>query len=162
MSHATPIKVLMVCTGNICRSPLAECVLRHKAVMRGAKDRLHIDSAGVGDWHVGEAPDPRVREVAARHNVLITGTARQITRRDIQHFDWLVCMDQTHVNHLLDIGADQRKTRLLLTFDARAIGSDVPDPYYGGREGFVTMFHMIDSACESLLEHLLDGHESGR
>jgi protein-tyrosine phosphatase len=155
MPPTSTIKVLMVCTGNICRSPLAECVLRHKAVQRGVKDRLHIDSAGVGDWHAGDAPDHRVREVAAVRGVPITGAARQVSRNDLRHFDLLVCMDQTHREHLLALGADVAKTHLLLRFNPAARTEDVPDPYYGGREGFVAVFDMIDAACEHLLEHIL-------
>lgn len=150
----------MVCTGNICRSPLAECVLRHKSVQRGVKDRLHIDSAGVGDWHSGEAPDYRVREVAALNGVPITGTARQVTRQDLKHFDLLICMDHTHQAHLRSLGADQSKVRLLLQFDPKAPCDDVPDPYYGGREGFVTVFNMINAACEHLLDHVLERNAS--
>ncbi len=146
----------MVCTGNICRSPLAECVLRHKAVRRGVKDRLQIDSAGVGDWHSGEAPDHRVREIAELNGVPITGTARQVTRADLKHFDLLICMDHTHQAHLRSLGADQSKVRLLLQFDPNAQGEDVPDPYYGGREGFVTVFNLIDAACDHVLQHVLE------
>lgn len=149
------INVLMVCTGNICRSPLAECVLRHKAVQRGVKDRLNIDSAGVGDWHTGEPPDHRVREVAAMRGVPITGTARQVTRHDLNRFDLLVCMDRTHHDHLMSMGAEADRTHMLLAFDHNARIADVPDPYYGGREGFVAVFDMIDAACERLLDHVL-------
>ncbi|HVP74125.1 MAG TPA: low molecular weight protein-tyrosine-phosphatase [Phycisphaerales bacterium] len=155
MSLDQPIRVLMVCTGNICRSPLAECVLRHKAALRGVKERLHIDSAGVGDWHVGEAPDPRIKQVASHHGVTMTGTARQVTLQDLRHFDLLVCMDQTHRAHLCDMGCDHAKARLLLEFDPQACSLDVPDPYYGGIEGFHEVFRIVDRGCECLLDRLL-------
>ena len=119
----------MICSGNICRSPLAECVLRHKAMQRGVKDRLYIDSAGIGGWHVGETPDHRVHSVATRHGVPITGTARQVTRDDLTRFDLLVCMDESHREHVLGMGADPDKVRMLLTFDESATHAEVPDPY---------------------------------
>jgi protein-tyrosine phosphatase len=152
----------MICSGNICRSPLAECVLRHKAVERGVKDHLVIDSAGVGGWHVGEAPDHRVCEIARRNNISMTGTARQITRHDLTRFDLLVCMDRTHREHVLGMGADPNKVRMLLEFAAAAARKDegdidVPDPYYGAAEGFESVYRMIDSACGQLLRHVLDG-----
>ena len=157
-----PLRILMLCTGNICRSPLAECALRHKAVQRGVKDRLIIDSAGVGDWHCGEAPDPRVRQVAVHYGVPITGAARQITRNDLKQFDLLVCMDQTHRAHVLEMGCGPDRARLLLEFDPQATSVDVPDPYYGGIEGFHEIYRMIDRACEGLLDHLLAGEGRDR
>jgi protein-tyrosine phosphatase len=157
-----PLRILMVCTGNICRSPLAECVLRHKAAQRGVKERLHIDSAGVGDWHAGEAPDPRVRQVASHYGVPMTGAARQVTQSDLKQFDLLVCMDQTHRAHLCGMGCDDARMRLLLEFDPDCGAVDVPDPYYGGIEGFHTIYRMIDRACERLLDHLLAIEGRGR
>jgi protein-tyrosine phosphatase len=154
---ARPTRILMICTGNICRSPLAECVLRHKAVRRGAKERVEVDSAGIGDWHAGEAPDHRVRAVAELNGVTMTGSARQVTRHDIRQFDLLVCMDHTHRSHLLGMGADEDKARLLLDFDPHSPVSDVPDPYYGGIEGFHAIYRMIDRACDHLLDHVLEG-----
>lgn len=156
MAADRPTRVLAICTGNICRSPLAECVLRHKAALRGVKNHLHIDSAGIGDWHTGEAPDPRVCSVAQRHGVPMTGTARIVTRPDLSHFDLLVCMDRTHQSHLLTMGAQTSKVRLLLSFDPEAQQDEVPDPYYGGADGFEQVFQMIDSACDHLLSSLVD------
>ena len=155
----------MICSGNICRSPLAECVLRHKAVQRGVKDRVFIDSAGIGGWHVGEAPDHRVCDVARRNGVSMTGTARQITQQDLRRFDMLVCMDHTHRDNVLAMGAEPDRVRMLLEFaGASATGTDpdVPDPYYGGIEGFENVYRMIDSACHHLLEYLIDGRAQAR
>ena len=157
MSSVTPHKILMICSGNICRSPLAECVLRHHAAQRGVKDRLHIDSAGIGDWHCGETPDPRARAVARKHGVVMSGSARQVTKHDLAHFDLLICMDETHRAHLRSMGADESKVRMLLEFDPDARETDVPDPYYGGDEGFETVFRMVDAACQRLLDQVLNG-----
>ena len=126
-------------------------------MQRGVKDRLDIDSAGIGDWHCGEAPDRRAAAVAKKHGVMMTGTARMITRHDLQRFDLLVCMDETHRAHLRSMGADQSKVRMLMEFDPSARETDVPDPYYGGDEGFEHVFRMVDSACQRLLDHVLNG-----
>jgi protein-tyrosine phosphatase len=126
-------------------------------VQRGVKDRLDIDSAGIGDWHTGEAPDRRACAVAKKNGVLMTGTARMITRHDLQRFDLLVCMDETHRAHLRSMGADESKVRMLMEFDPGAVETDVPDPYYGGDEGFEHVFRIVDSACQRLLDHVLNG-----
>jgi protein-tyrosine phosphatase len=157
-------RICFICMGNICRSPLAENVLRHKARHRGVDDRFLIDSAGTGGWHAGEPPDPRVRRVASSHGVPMTGTARQVCRDDFARFDHLVCMDDENREHLLAMGAPPQKVRLLLECD-RASGSggggggaacrEVPDPYYGGQDGFENVFRLVDSACDALLDELL-------
>src|SRR4051794_20991271 len=88
-----PIRILMICMGNICRSPLAESVLRHKVRERGVEHLFEIDSAGTGGWHAGERPDPRVRRIAASKGIEMTCTARQVTRDDFTRFEHLLCMD---------------------------------------------------------------------
>lgn len=150
-----PISVLFVCMGNICRSPLAEGLFRHKARTRGAGGRFVIDSAGTGGWHVGERADGRVREVASRHGVDLDGRSRQVTAEDFGRFDLLVCMDKENRRHLAQLGAPAAKLRLLLECDPAATVREVPDPYYGGRRGFETVYGLVDSACEALLDELL-------
>jgi protein-tyrosine phosphatase len=150
-----PIRILFVCMGNICRSPLAECVFVHKARERGVHDRFEIDSAGTGGWHVGERPDGRMRAVAERNGVTLDGRARQVKRRDFERFDLLVCMDENNRHDLLDLGAPESKIRPLLTFDAAKQFGEVPDPYYGGADGFNLVYRLVDAACEGLLDHLL-------
>jgi len=150
-----PISVLFVCMGNICRSPLAEGLLGHKARGRGAETRFVIDSAGTGGWHVGERPDGRVREIANRHGVDLNGRARQVTPQDFDRFDHVICMDDENRRQLEQAGAPAEKLRLLLECDPAAALREVPDPYYGGRRGFETVYDLIDSACEALLDELL-------
>lgn len=150
-----PQKICFVCMGNICRSPLAANVFRHKAKQRGCEALFIVESAGTGGWHAGEAPDPRVRRVAAAHGVPMTGTARQIRVDDFAAFDWLFCMDDENREQLLAMGAPPEKVRLLLACDPRAGCREVPDPYYGGADGFENVYKLVDSACDALLDELL-------
>ncbi len=149
------IGVLFVCMGNICRSPLAEGVFLRKADGRGAADRFLVDSAGTGGWHTGARADPRVREVAGRHGVTLAGTARQVCPADFDRFDHIICMDDANRDDLLDRGAPPQRIRLLLEIDPRQSMREVPDPYYGGVDGFEAIYEMIDNACEALLVELL-------
>ena len=118
--------------------------------------RFVVDSAGTGAWHVGDAPDPRSRAVAERHGVRLSGSARRVVRTDFVRFDHLICMDEENRESLLQMGAPSRKLSLLLEHDPAATLLEVPDPYYGGRDGFDTVFGLVDSACEALLQRLLD------
>src|SRR5688572_30769053 len=115
MAAGNPIRLCFVCMGNICRSPLAANVFRHKAKQRGVEDHFEVESAGTGGWHSGEAPDARARRTAAAHGVPMTGTARQIKRGDFDRFDLLLCMDDENRDHLLAMGAPPAKVRLLLS-----------------------------------------------
>jgi len=155
------IGVLFVCMGNLCRSPLAEGVFRHQAVQRGAADLFLIDSAGTGDWHVGEEADERVRRVAARRGVNLDGTARQVKRRDFRRFDYILCMDEDNREDLLEMGAPAGKVRLLLECDPQAPMHEVPDPYFGDLDGFELVYRLLDSACRALLDQLLAEHAAG-
>jgi protein-tyrosine phosphatase len=153
--------ILFVCMGNLCRSPLAEGVFRHKATERGVAERFHIESAGTGGWHAGEPADHRVCEVAVRNGVTLDGTARQITRHDFSRFDHILCMDEDNREDLLAMGVPREKLRLLLECDRNASMHEVPDPYYGGAEGFELVYRLVDAACDALLEELLaDGEAS--
>ncbi len=155
MGHAGTIRLLFICAGNICRSPLAEGVFRHRARERGALARFHVDSAGPGAGHAGEPADQRARDVAARHGIVLNGVARQVTRKDFTRFDLLLCADAENLDTLLDRGAHPEKTRLLLSFDPGATLREVPDPYGGGRADFETVFRLVDSASTALLDQLL-------
>jgi protein-tyrosine phosphatase len=151
----TPVSVLMVCMGNICRSPMAECVFRHKARQRGVEAMFNVDSAGTGNWHVGEPPDHRIQRVAQINGIELVGNARQIHRDDFARFDHIICMDAANLEHLLAMGAPANRTRLLLdVLPAQAV-REVPDPYYGGDEGFSEVFRLVDAACDALLDELL-------
>lgn len=147
--------VLFICMGNICRSPLAEGLFRFKANQRGVVDRFDIDSAGTGGWHAGELPDHRMRATAQKYGVPLTSRARQVSRDDFQRFHHLICMDHDNRRNVLAMNAPADRVKLLLEFDPAAPVREVPDPYYGGEEGFETVYRLVNSACDALLDQLL-------
>lgn len=154
MSNNHRIGVLFVCMGNICRSPLAEGVFLHKVNALGVAEQFSIDSAGTGGWHVGEPADHRMREVAASRGVQLLSRARQVHREDGERFDYIICMDQDNRRNVLRIGLPSEKISLLLEHDPDSPEIEVPDPYYGGAEGFHHVFDLVDAACEKLIVKL--------
>jgi protein-tyrosine phosphatase len=148
--------VCFVCLGNIVRSPLAEHLFMHKAREKGIADQFQASSAGTSGWHVGEAPDARMRQVAARHGLVYDGRARQFKTSDFDRYDLVVAMDTDNRNHLLGLARsqdDRQKIRLLREYDsAGGPKASVPDPYYGGADGFEEVYHVIERSIEGLLE----------
>ena len=159
MTDDTRLSLLFVCMGNICRSPLAECVFMHHINRRQIADRFRVDSAGTGGWHVGHPPDPRMREVGDRHGITVQGAARQVCPEDFESFDLIICMDHQNREYLLDQGAPVQKVSMLLEYLPDATMEEVPDPYYGAEDGFELVYELVDRACASLAEKLLN--ESG-
>jgi protein-tyrosine phosphatase len=153
-----PIRVLMVCTGNICRSPTAEGVLRRKLADAGLLDRVEVASAGMVDYHAGSPPDHRAQQSALRRGYdLSTQRARQLRPEDFARFDLLVAMDAGHLEQMTKIcpGSLVDRLRLLLDFSPqRRRGMDVPDPYYGSPAGFERVLDLIEEGCEALLKEL--------
>ena len=148
-----PQRVLMVCLGNICRSPLAEGIFRAKVEAAGLADQFIIDSAGTGGWHVGESPHNGSREVALQHGINIDEQrSRQVTPNELGDWDWVIAMDASNLKNLLRMGANPAHTRLLLGFIPPGLDRNVPDPYYEG--GFDRVYALIDDACTHLLEFL--------
>ncbi len=149
--------VLFVCLGNICRSPTAEAVFRDRAARSGMLERLSIDSAGTGDWHVGKAPDARAREAAARRGYDLSALrARQVTPGDFERFGIILAMDEANLRELellRPAGFDGLLDRFL-SFHPDTPVREVPDPYYGGDQGFEQVLDLIEGASEGLLEHL--------
>ena len=142
-------KVLFVCTGNICRSPTAEGVLRHLAKDAGVE--IHVESAGTHDYHVGNAPDTRTQQHArGRGYDLSAQRARQVRKRDFEEFDLIVAMDRGHLEILQDNCPPQHQGKLRMLVR----GHDVPDPYYGGAEGFEQVLDMVEAACLGLLSEI--------
>jgi protein-tyrosine phosphatase len=153
------MKILFVCLGNICRSPTAEGVMRRLVVDAGLHDRIAIDSAGTGSWHVGESPDPRTREAATRRGLALDHRARQVTRADLDDFDLIVAMDRSNLAHLTRLAAATEhggKLSLLRRFDPIAAAhAEVPDPYSGGARGFDDVLDICERACAGLLAHVM-------
>jgi protein-tyrosine phosphatase len=156
------IRVSFVCLGNICRSPTAEAVMRHLVREAGLEDRIVLDSAGLGDWHVGEPRDERSSQVGARRGIPLEGEARQFKAADFARFDHVLAMDRQNLQGLLRLApspAARAKVALLRSFDpASPPDAEVPDPYYGGAAGFDRVFDICEAACRGLLEHLRRTH----
>ena len=151
-----PASVLLVCLGNICRSPLAEGVLRTVAEARGLGGHVLIDSAGTGCWHAGSAPDPRSISIAARHGIDISSQkARKVTAEDFERFDLILGMDWSITDELraLAPAGAQGRVHHFLEF-ANGGPGEVPDPYHGGADGFVKVYRMIRNASEALADRL--------
>jgi protein-tyrosine phosphatase len=156
------VRVLFVCLGNICRSPTAEGVMRYLLQAESLHERVFVDSAGTGSWHVGSAPDRRARDEGERRGVEIAGTARQVGQSDFDEFDLLVAMDAENAAHLRAIAPSPEAAErvvLLRAFDpATPHGPDVPDPYFGGEDGFADVYELVESACQGLIEELRASH----
>jgi protein-tyrosine phosphatase len=155
MMARTAVSILVVCTGNICRSPTGEGVLRHLAAERGLADRVTVRSAGTHDYHVGESPDPRALEHASgRGYDLSAQRAMQVTRRHFDEFDYILAMDRGHLRQLRAMAPKDSKARLGMFLEAseRWKGEDVPDPYYGGVEDFEQVLDMVEEAAGRWLD----------
>lgn len=151
------VRVLFVCMGNICRSPAAECVFRAKARQRGLDGRIEIDSAGTIGYHAGEPPDSRMSETGRRRGYRIEGQARQVTKRDLETFDMIIAMDRANLRDLYQLDKDQKyrdKIYLFLDFHTDPPFKEVPDPYYGGPEGFDRVLDLVEGASDGLLDLL--------
>jgi low molecular weight protein-tyrosine phosphatase len=152
------MRILFICMGNICRSPTAEGVMRALLREEGLEDAIEIDSAGTGGWHAGDPPDSRATAAAARRGITLDGAARQVTPGDFERFDLLLAMDRENLRHVLAMAPDaqaREKVRLLREFDPAARGDlDVPDPYYGGTDGFDDVLDLVEAACRGLLEEV--------
>ena len=148
------MKVLMVCLGNICRSPLAEGILRHKAQKKNLD--IKVDSAGTASYHVGEAPDPRSQETALENDINISGLrGRQFQTRDYDDFDKILVMDSSNYQNVISLArnqADKDKVELILNYLNANTNQSVPDPYYGGDDGFRKVFEMLDQSITRFIE----------
>ena len=154
------MRLLFVCMGNICRSPPAEAVMRKVVAREGLEGEVAIDSAGTGAWHVGHPPDERSTAAAATRGIVLDGVARQVTAADFADYDLLLAADRENVTALRRVAPDAEaaaKVVLLRSFDPEAVAAgdlDVPDPYYGGEQGFEHVLDLVERACEGLLDTL--------
>ncbi|KXV20067.1 low molecular weight protein-tyrosine-phosphatase [Gluconobacter japonicus] len=153
MAHRRLKSFLFVCTGNICRSPLAELAMRREAMIRGLT--LDIDSAATGHWHLGYPPDPRACRVAHQHGLDASNLrARLVTREDFERFDHILALDHSHLSYLRDLQPDGSKASVSLMLDhlPGRHGDAVADPYYGSDEGFDVTWQEVEAACHHLAE----------
>lgn len=151
------MRVLFVCSGNICRSPLAEGLFVHLARERGVDHLFAADSAGTHDYHQGERADPRTLRVGARHGIDVTSIAREVRASDFEEFDLILAMDRGHRRELSvrSPARHRHKIEMMRSYDRPDSDPDVPDPYYGGFEGFERMYAILDVCCRNLLDALL-------
>lgn len=152
------VKILMVCLGNICRSPLAEGILTSKL----PNDKFFVDSAGTGSWHVGHSPDRRSIATAKKNGLDITNQkGRQFSRSDFDSFDYIFVMDNSNLRDVIHLAQnDTQKEKVQLVLDAIFPNEnvDVPDPYYGTANGFDMVYQMLDDACEVIAQRLIAKH----
>ncbi|MEN8243161.1 MAG: low molecular weight protein-tyrosine-phosphatase [Chloroflexota bacterium] len=154
-------KILFVCQGNIIRSPLAEHLFSQLAVEAGLGDKYQVDSAGTISYHTGESPDARMRQVAARHGLVYDGQARQVRIADFDRFDWIIPADSSNLRDLKRLARgpeDEAKLHTMRSFDPQGSSTDsVPDPYYGGIDGFEVTYQIVRRSCQGLLDALESG-----
>lgn len=155
-----PVRILFVCLGNICRSPLAEGVFRHMVKERGLDGYFEIDSAGTGPWHVGEPPDRRMRETAKRYGLSIDDLrGRQFGPKDFSAYDHIFVMDRQNLHDVLFHDRKDEhggKVKLFREADPNADTYEVPDPYYGGPQGFDEVYRMVERTAKNLLDGLVE------
>jgi protein-tyrosine phosphatase len=153
----TQVRVLFVCMGNLCRSPMAEGVFKRYVTEAGLAERIASDSAGTHDYHIGEPPDPRAQRAAERRGCDISALrGRQVNRRDFGEFDYVLAMDEMNLRLLARLCPREQshKLRLLMEFGADPAVREVPDPYYGGAQGFERVLDLVEQAARGLLRHL--------
>jgi len=152
------MRIIFVCQGNIIRSPLAENMFRHLAQERGVGEKYNLDSAGTSAYHVGELPDHRMRQVAEDKGFVYTGKAKQFWATDFDQFDLVIAMDKANQSYLERKALSEEqssKIHLMREYDPEGKPDlDVPDPYYGGLDGFEVTFEIVKRSCQGLLEAL--------
>jgi protein-tyrosine phosphatase len=158
MKKKTTLRICFVCAGNICRSPTAEAIMRRLIEQRGLSDRILVESAGTGGWHVGDHADARAREAGRSRGYALDRRAQQFKRAFFDRFDYVLAADNANQSHLLSLAPHDdaaRRVHLLREFDSQSPeGAEVPDPYYGGPAGFEEVLDICEAACRGLLEHL--------
>lgn len=161
----TRVAICFVCLGNICRSPTAEGVMRHQVDAAGLAEHIAIDSAGTGDWHVGEPPDTRAQAAARTRGYDLSALrARQVSAADFERFDLLLAMDEANLAELRRRCPPEHrdKVRRLMEFAAGAAETEVADPYFGGAQGFDQVLDQVERACAGLLDNLRSRTGPGR
>jgi protein-tyrosine phosphatase len=151
------MKLLFVCLGNICRSPAAENIMNHLAAKSSLSTEIECDSAGTANFHQSSSPDRRMQAAAAKRNLPMKGSARQFTKADFTAFDLILAMDRENYQNILDLdpqGQYRDKVKLMCDFASHHPDKEVPDPYFGGAEGFDYVIDLLTDACGGLLSQL--------
>lgn len=149
-----PYRLLFVCLGNICRSPSAENIMTHLVAEAGLSDRIVCDSAGTSSYHIGSAPDRRMQAAASQRGIALTGSARQFVPADFDAFDLILAMDEDNYRNILAMDRHDRyrdKVKLMCDYAQQHGDREVPDPYYGGPDGFNYVIDLLMDACQGLL-----------
>lgn len=160
LHHSGMVKVLFVCLGNICRSPMAEVIMRKLAKDAGLEECFHLDSAGLISYHEGEGADPRMRQHAYGRGYRITHISRPVRLSDFDEFDYIIGMDDSNIdrlNRLAPTVEAEAKVHRMTDYCTRHDIDHVPDPYYGGAQGFENVIDILEDACAGLLERLVGG-----
>lgn len=155
------VKVLFVCMGNICRSPTAEAVFRHHVEKAGLLEHIQIDSAGTHDYHIGDAPDARTQRAARKRGYDMSNLrGRQVEVGDFAHFDYVLAMDEANLEMLQRLRPRDAQSHLglFLEFAERHSEREVPDPYFGGADGFERVLDMVEDAADGLLKQIREQH----
>ena len=155
------ILILFVCMGNICRSPSAEAVMNSTIEKNGLTDKIKCDSAGTISYHVGETADERMKQHAVRRGYNLTSIARKIQHMDIEQFDYIITMDDENYDNVVTLDVDKKyrhKISKMTDYCRNFSANEMPDPYYGGPQGFEYVLDLIEDACAGLLEHILKEH----
>lgn len=154
------VRVLFVCLGNICRSPLAEAIFKNKVKAKDLDALFESDSCGTSNYNIGDAPDPRTQSNAQKNGIVLDHCARQLCSADLNDFDFILAMDKSNFQNILKLpGAEQfrSKVKMMRAFDPAGAG-DVPDPYFGGEKGFQQVFEMLNRSIEKFLEYVAEEH----
>ena len=150
-------RLLFVCLGNICRSPSAEGIMSHLIQQQGLEKQIMCDSAGTSSYHIGSSPDRRMTAAASKRGIVLSGQARQFSTSDFDQFDLILAMDRQNYQDILRLAPSheyEEKVRLMCSFCQHHADDEVPDPYYGGAEGFNYVIDLLLDACEGLLAYV--------
>ena len=147
--------VIFVCLGNICRSPLAEGILKKMLVEEKLSEKFHVDSAGTSAYHLGNQPDDRSCQIAEKHGIHLNHEARQLKHKDLHEFNYIIAMDNSNYQGIKALGEATGEVILMRDFDELGRGKDVPDPYWSGLDGFEEVYQICHRSCKNLLQYII-------